>query len=540
MQKLIIRIVAVISVFTILISITVPAFAENNDNVINFLNGDGEIVFSVPVDEFELDDYCISYQDYLDFYATPFDRPMTFSVGTGGFVAEAERIVNEYANGLAVNNSSAAAGQTLSAPELMLAYFLGGGMIVYGVDGIIRTMIEDVPEVFNDLISDIYLNSSEETKAWLEEAFNLYVDGRLITVPVSVSEDIANILNVDIFLDSEGNTIDTSLSVDLNLIGGVFPDLLPSSVPFNTTDITGPLLISFTNSTPTESVSILGITVSTVYEGSTNNDNNIITFTNNKTGVSLTMPWDQFYLNRNGLTRISKFYKFTDGVKSFWTLYGSYSSNTNTTAAYTPEKHTKYGDNYVKFENTGTVLDGKTFGGVVWDEDASSWRWIVGDCDSTTEITDVNSFLLNATPFDILLSNTGLETAPAPQYYPLKEDFEAPLTYNPIISSESDSLIGVPMNENYFKDLVTNAPEPNTGAEGSPDFNIPNDGGNDTGLSEMGEKIKKFLQGIPGYFKGLYGWLPDEFENKIDAVFLGLSGVIVAMVIVKIVDIVWP
>lgn len=524
MKKLIMRIVAVISVFTIITATTVPAFANDEDDVVNFLNGESEIVFTVPLDEFVLDDYVVPYDLYLEYMSG--NGPSTYNAAAG---------VLGYSGGLAWSSALAAAGKTCATGGLYLLGLLCGGSIAYGVSGLIDVAINDSEQFYNDVCT-LYNIASDATKAWLEEAFELYVAGESITIPVSVSQDIASLINGSIVTDGAGNSIDTSLTIDTSIIGGVFDTTFPDSLSFTATDESNPLLIEYTSLTPTEAYTIGGLTISSIYQGTSGSDINSLTITNNTTGATLTMPWGQFNYGRPQLSRLSKLYKVVTATCTFWTLYGSYTAS-GTGKPYTPEKHTKYLDNTMTFENTGTILDGLAIGGVVWDAVANSWRYVIGSCNSSTEITDDNSLLFPVDPIGLVLSNTGVGVLPGVgaggitwpgkgEVKPNDDDktvdipFIPPVPYIPPVGLPLPGTdIGVPVIDNVFTNTQVST-------------------GVDTDVLEADKTLefkdlqsfKDFLGGLGDFFTGLFGWLPDDFENKLDGVWITL-GVIILIII---------
>lgn len=520
--------VAVTACFCILAVTSFSAFASGVDDNsdIKFIDFYGDVSFTVPVDEFDMTDYALTYDDYLYFK----DNVVTYNAAAG---------VLGYSGGLAWSAKFAELGLTCPSGGMFFLGIglLGTGAICYAVDGLYDVVTEDVPEVFYDTISLIYMNSSDATREWLEEAFDLYYAGEEITVPVSVSQDIANVINALELRDSEGNIINTALSISAAYISSVFADAYPETVTISGADnIMFPFIDARSQENPIVTVSNneISLTVEGIYTGGSYPSTNLFTFENLVTGTSVTLDFGSIKTGAYASTSqgVSDFYLtiFENGCQFFYPYISWYPSDGKLTSArpYTPSHITS--DYPLTINDSGTVLDGKTITSVTWNETADNWTYEFDDGLTTAFPLDPFSLLLSSTGVGVI-GNTGSIGITAT---PNKDDEKFVIPPIPLIPVDvGGNVTGIPISDTLLEDAPSNVKtETDTKVDADTlesDISLDNKDG-----------LLDFLGNIVSFFGGMFDWLPDDMRDLLDQTMAILQGAIIAMAAVKIVDILWP
>lgn len=529
MKRVLNILVAVVTCIIVLAANVLPAFAEPIDesSSVDFLNSDGDIVFSVEADEFNLDDYLIPYDVYYSGGAVS-----TYSVSEILGFSE-----------IAWGSDFAASGATIAEGGLFaLGYLLAADALLYAVDGLIDVFVNDVPQVYADICSLIYINLDEEGRIWFAEAFNLIVDGQPVTVPASLSEQIADIINGLNTTDSEGNLIDTTIIIPEDTIAGVFADTYPARLSFSAFN-TGEgeytnshrlfQSVKKTSSAPSHSVGNDVITWTSTLDG-------INTISNNVTGASLSFNLESVIGSPELVRMMSEFFYVTDELGAgYWITYFADNWTTNNSYNAQPFAPSCVSPTYpITFANTGTVLDDLTITGVAWDPAISSWRYSTDEGEDMTIVID---------PLGLVLSNTGTKTTVTqpkpPRVNPNKEDKEVSIPWVPLVPDVNNPSIGVPVVDNILGTQAQEVPIYSGGGNtpGDP-FNDYFEGSGDEPNKDFNSRngILNFIGNISNYFNSIFDWLPDNVRSVLYTCLDLLQTIMLLLVVVKIIDIIWP
>lgn len=527
MKKIINIVVAVVTCFCVLACTTLTAFAEsvddkdsfyNNKVEVEFIDANGNVDFTIPIEYFDINNFVMPYEDYKN-ALNGIGGASTYNAANG---------VLGFGGGLAWSSAFAEAGLTCATGGLYVLGILAAvGAVGYAGYNLVDTIATDGVEVFYDTISLIYMNSDYETKMLLEEMFDLYYADGTLTVTEELAKALADALNGTITSDSAGNTIDTAVSVSEAYIGGVILGSMPATYPLSATNgyvqatLPGSKKDGVTYTAENDSILF-------TYLDST------LTMTNKITGTHMTIATASFYPSWPKLIRqISDFFliKPEDGTAPFWTMYFTDHNGDKIEYDGKPFWFGSITSKYpLSINGTGTILDGLSFISVTWDPIEELWKYL-------DALGNIIWFPLD--PLGLLASNTGtgvdvggpgVAVGNPGKHTPKVPPF---IPYIPTGTGTEAGPIGVPVTDTTLgdtaaeaeKDVAKDDPAP----KDDPDLVLTNK-----------DAITAFLEGISSYFDGLFDWLPVKFSDKLDGVIVSLQGIILLMAVVKIIDIIWP
>lgn len=469
------------------------------------------------------DDPNISYRTYLNEYYKGM-YPSFFNAGVGVLPLPS----------FSWGELFTEAGLVFSAPAPWACGLITAatGFMYVGVKGLYETITEDGPEAWYYFTTLVYnaLDGSAQTE--LDDIGVAMSNNEVFTVSdslrLALEEAVKGVFseNGPIY-DAEGNLIDTSIVVPAEelRVGA------ESGASFNAASANRKWLqISYSSSVPGLFTGSNEWLKHDVYVGvASDSSDSWQRLTNLVTGASLTFNYKRAIPWENNMSRFYYIESETDGAKywSFGTAYGGDSAHTNYCH--------KVGIDWVTFEGTGTVLDGR--------------KLIPGGYDATTQMWKYNDLLNDWStwfPLDSLgtiLSNTGNPDAGVDL---------PPYVGSPALNPD------FPASDTKFKVSGVGTTFPTVGADGIADSGTVTQPMENVKIDELvktetdaatdNPTVNKpsvplspdFLGGIGDDFLGLFDWLPVDFTDSLDEVINALSLILVAVVAIKLVDIIWP
>lgn len=527
MKKILRIFVAVLTCATVLLASVVPAFAVTDEYVndipenIDFLDNNGDIAFSVPYEEFVLEDYVIPYDAYKGYSST------TFSV----------LALLGFEGGLAWSSTYAAAGLTCTAaaPYILGLLLLSGGIALLDHNGVIEDIFYNTPEKFHALVHDICSELSVDALFDLDLGFEAWTQKQPIIIPQSLSLEVSNAINAMQTTDGAGNPVDTTIVVDQSIIGGAFVETLPSSIPMPY----GEQLFFKNNADVVDgnySATVGGLTFTQSFDGR----NSYYTLSNALTGSSVNIGNLLYQYYKGWWTTIDAFSKLylydpADGTAPYWIMYSMANTRDWQNGNFVDSSARLFNfldctaERPITFNGTGTSIDGLKITSVVWNTISEKWNYT----DSDGKIHD-----LPIDPGGLLLSNTGVGVAPGDGITtsPNESDRKQTLPFIPPVphvGSAKDNLIGVPITDD-IGDLTTPVDDTTDGVEAGTRV--------EEAEVDLGSKnnITAFISGLPDFVSHLFDWLPDQFRNSLNGVLTTFEVIVLLMIGVKIFDILWP